>query len=366
MILLTIQALTQKHHFKYAVSGSLKAREIKSKINIGLHVQKQINQGVFRIMARVFQYKVWRAAVVMAAALGCALPAAADDLDVLGQFLDQNFPNQNDPLGAFLISNPNANLQTQAAVAGPLLSSQSALIMNSRTGEVLYQKNIHQVRPIASISKLVSAMVVLDGGQNMNEPVTITEAEIDRLKGTGSRLSIGTTLSRRELLHLGLMSSENRAIHALGRSYPGGMEAFVAAMNRKVQSLGMSNSRFYEPTGLDPRNVSTANDLGLLVRAADKYPLIRQYSTDNYGSVYTSAGRAQTYRNSNALVREGTWQVGLQKTGYIREAGRSMVVQANVQNQPLVIVLLNSPTSATRVNDARSIQTWIMSRSQSL
>lgn len=295
-----------------------------------------------------------------------SVPAAADDLDVLGQFLDQNFPDQNDPLGAFLIRNPDADLQTQAAVAGPLLTSQSALIMNSRTGEVLYQKGVHQVRPIASISKLVSAMVVLDAGQNLNEPITITEAEIDRLKGTGSRLSIGTVMTRREMLHLSLMSSENRATHALGRNYPGGMEAFVAAMNRKVQSLGMSNSYFVEPTGLSPRNVSTAHDLGILVRAAQQYPLIRQFSTANYGSVVTSAGREQTFRNSNALVREGNWQVGLQKTGYIREAGRSMVVQATVQNQPLVIVLLNSPTSATRVNDARSIQHWMMGRSQSL
>lgn len=312
------------------------------------------------------RHKLGRVAVLAVMGFGLAMPAAADDLDVLGQFLDQNFPNQNDPLGAFLLSNPQAALQTQAAVAGPLLSSQSALIMNSRTGEILYQKNIHQVRPIASISKLVSAMVVLDASQDMNEAITITEAEIDRLKGTGSRLSIGTTLSRQELLHLALMSSENRAIHALGRSYPGGMDAFVAAMNRKVQSLGMVNSRFYEPTGLDPRNVSTANDLGLLVQAANRYPLIRQYSTDNYSSVYTSAGRQQTYRNSNALVREGTWQVGLQKTGYIREAGRSMVVQANVHNQPLVIVLLNAPSSTMRVNDARSIQDWMIGRSQSL
>lgn len=312
-----------------------------------------------------FQRKTW-AAALFAAGLSCALPAAANDLDVLGQFLEQNFPDQGDPLGAFLLRNPNANLQTQAAVAGPLLTSQSALIMNSRTGEVLYQKNTNQVRPIASISKLVAAMVVLDGGQNMNERIAITEDEIDHIKGTSSRLSVGTTLVRRELLHLGLMSSENRAIHALGRSYPGGMDAFVTAMNRKVQSLGMSNSHFYEPTGLDPRNVSTAHDLGLLVQAAGKYPLIRQYSTANYGAVLTSAGKRQAYRNSNALVRESGWQVSLQKTGYIREAGRSMVVQANVQNQPLVIVLLNSPTSTTRVNDARSIRTWMMGRSQSL
>ena len=178
-------------------------------------------------------------------------------------------------------------VEAQAALAGPLLSSQSALIFNNRTGEVLYQKNPDRVMPIASISKLMSAMVVLDAHLDMNEPITITEAEIDRLKGTGSRLSIGTTLTRGELLHLSLMSSENRATHALGRTYPGGMSAFVAAMNAKAQSLGMTSSRFYEPTGLNFQNVSTARDLNRMVAAASKYPLIRKNSTSNYGSVWT-------------------------------------------------------------------------------
>lgn len=295
-----------------------------------------------------------------------AFPAAADDLDVLGQFLQQNFPTQDDPLGAFAVTPSNqsfSTLETQAAIAGPLLTSQSALILNNRTGEVLYQKNMNRVMPIASISKLMSAMVILDAGLNMNEPITITPAEIDRLKGTGSRLSIGTTLTRSQLLHLSLMSSENRATHALGRTYPGGMSAFVAAMNQKAQSLGMYNTRFYEPTGLDYRNVSTASDLSKMVAAASYYPLIRRDSTSTYGSVYTSNGRQQDYRNTNALVREGLWDIELQKTGYIREAGRSMVVKANVHNQPITIVLLNSPSSATRVNDARCIQSWMIQRS---
>ena len=295
-----------------------------------------------------------------------AFPAAADDLDVLGQFLQQNFPTQDDPLGAFAVTPSNqsfSTLETQAAIAGPLLTSQSALILNNRTGEVLYQKNMNRVMPIASISKLMSAMVILDAGLNMNEPITITPAEIDRLKGTGSRLSIGTTLTRSQLLHLSLMSSENRATHALGRTYPGGMSAFVAAMNQKAQSLGMYNTRFYEPTGLDYRNVSTASDLSTMVAAASYYPLIRRDSTSTYGSVYTSNGRQQDYRNTNALVREGLWDIELQKTGYIREAGRSMVVKANVHNQPITIVLLNSPSSATRVNDARRIQSWMIQRS---
>lgn len=290
-----------------------------------------------------------------------SVPAAADDLDVLGQFLEQNFPVENDPLGAFAAMNAAEQVEAQAAYAGPLLSSQSALIVNNKTGEVLFQKNPNRVMPIASISKLMAAMVVLDANQSMSERITITEAEIDRLKGTGSRLTVGTSLTRAEMLHLSLMSSENRATHALGRSYPGGMGAFVSAMNRKAQSLGMSNTRFYEPTGLDFRNVSTANDLNKLVQAASKYPTIRRDSVSNYRSVYTSNGTA-SYKNSNALVREGGWNIELQKTGYIREAGRSMVVKANVQNQPVTIVLLNAPSSLSRVNDARKIESWILQR----
>lgn len=289
-----------------------------------------------------------------------AMPAVADDMDVLGQFLEQNFPTQQDPLEVLAISKAE-QVEAQAMMAGPLLSSQSALIMNSKTGEVLYQKNANRVMPIASISKLMSAIVLLDADLNMNELVTITPEEIDRLKGTGSRLSIGTSLPRKELLHLSLMSSENRATHALARTYPGGINAFVAAMNAKAQSLGMSNSRFYEPTGLDYRNVSTAHDLSRLVAAASKYPLIRRNSTSNYGAVSTASGSLR-YKNSNALVREGGWNIELQKTGYIREAGRSMVVKANVQNQPITIVLLNSPSSTTRVNDARKIESWMLQR----
>ena len=220
---------------------------------------------------------------------------------------------------------------------------------------------MNRVMPIASISKLMSAMVTLDARLNMNEVITITEDEIDRIKGTGSRLSIGTQLTRAQLLHLSLMSSENRATHALG-ALSRGMAAFVAAMNAKAQSLGMADSRFYEPTGLDYRNVSTASDLSKMVAAAAKYPQIRSNSTSTYGSVYTSAGRQQNYKNSNALVREGTWDIELQKTGYIRESGRSMVVKARIGSEPVTIVLLNSPTTTTRVNDARSIQSWMLTQ----
>lgn len=305
-------------------------------------------------------YKTLSAACLGMALTVAAAPAAADDMDVLGQFLEQNFPIQNDPMEAFALSHAQ-KIEAQAMMAGPLLTSQAALIFNNKTGEILYQKNADRVMPIASISKLMSAMVVLDARLDMNERITITADEIDRLKGTGSRLAVGTTLTRGELLHLSLMSSENRATHALGRTYPGGMSAFVSAMNAKAQSLGMYSSRFYEPTGLNFQNVSTANDLNRMVAAASKYPLINKNSTSNYGSVWTANGR-QNYKNSNALVREGSWNIELQKTGYIREAGRSMVVKANVQNQPITIVLLNSPTSTTRVNDARKIESWMLQR----
>jgi serine-type D-Ala-D-Ala endopeptidase (penicillin-binding protein 7) len=306
----------------------------------------------------------WQWVSLLSSTLFFAVPTFANDLDVLGKFIEQKqVDSQPDTLSSFITNHPDANLETRAQIAGPLLSSQSALIMNNQTGEILYQKNINQVRSIASISKLVSAMVVLDANQNMNELITITDAEIDRLKNSTSRLSVGTVMTRRELLHIGLMSSENRAIHALARTYPGGMPAFVDAMNRKVAELGMTNARFYEPTGLDPRNQATARDLALLVRGASQYPLIRQYSTDNSGSVYTSNGRIEQYRNSNALVREGAWPIALQKTGYIREAGRSMVLLTSVQNQPVTIVLLNSPSSTTRVSDARALRSWAMQQS---
>ncbi|ENV9221198.1 serine hydrolase, partial [Neisseria gonorrhoeae] len=206
------------------------------------------------------------------------------DNDILGQFLEQNMLTSSDPIEIFAESTIYP-ADTQAITGGLILSSQSALVVNNKTGQILYQKNADRIMPIASISKLMSAMVVLDANLDMNETVTITPDEIDRLKGTGSRLAIGTALTRKELLHLSLMSSENRATHALGRTYPGGMGAFVAAMNRKAQSLGMYGSRFYEPTGLNFQNVSTAKDLSLMVNAAAQYPQIRTNSTSNYASV---------------------------------------------------------------------------------
>ncbi|MCL6264679.1 serine hydrolase [Craterilacuibacter sp. RT1T] len=243
--------------------------------------------------------------------------------------------------------------------SAPQLSSNAVLVLNTSTGEALYQKNAGMRTPIASITKLMTAMVMLDAGQPLDDMLTISEAEIDRLKNTSSRLAVGTTLSRREMLLLALMSSENRASHVLSRYYPGGTQAFVARMNSKARALGMNNTVFYDPTGLDMRNSSTAQDLARMVRAAHGYPLIRQFSTSTEHDTIARAGRMLHYKNSNALVREGEWDIGLSKTGYIQEAGRCLVMYATVGGQQLVIVLLDSKASNARTNDAKNIRTWL-------
>lgn len=255
-----------------------------------------------------------------------------------------------------------AGIEVATSMAGeavPHLNSSSVLVLNGLTGEPVYQKNPTKRVPIASITKLMTAMVILDSGVSLEEPVTITDAEIDRLKNTSSRLAIGTTLSRRELLLLALMSSENRAAAALARSYPGGTQAFVARMNRKARSLGMSDTIYYDPTGLDVRNTSTANDLARMVRAAYGYPLIRAFSTTREHSITAANNRVLQYKNSNALVRSGEWEINLQKTGYIQEAGRCLVMHATVGTQPLIIVLLAAGGPSARVNDAKAIRTWL-------
>lgn len=301
--------------------------------------------------------------LLLGLSLSLSVPAYADttddDLDLLGQFLEKNFQANPSTDRIAELLDPSYN-SANSAIANLALHSRAALVMNSKTGQVLYEKNSNQVMPIASISKLVMSLVFLDAKVDMNTPITITDAEIDRVKGTSSRLAIGTTLPRSELLHLALMSSENRASHALGRTtFDGGMPEFIQKMNQKVRSLGMYNTVFYDPTGLDKRNVSTAADLALLVKHAYNYPAIRFNSTDTKGVVQAANGRTLNYANSNALVREGVWQIDLQKTGYIRESGRGMVLHATLANQPLIIVLLNSSTSATRVTDAKAIQSWV-------
>ena len=240
-----------------------------------------------------------------------------------------------------------------------VVNSSSALIVDQRTGETLYSKQSAAVMPIASITKLMTAIVVLDADQPLDEVLTISNEDIDYLKGTGSRLPVGTRLTRREMLHLALMSSENRAASALARYYPGGKYAAVDAMNEKAQQLRMYKTRFLDPTGLHRGNVSTAESLVKLVKASYRYPLIRELSTATNHQIYTNGGRPLAYKNSNQLVREGLWNIGLSKTGYISEAGRCLVMQATVAEQPVIIVLLDSIDTSARVTDANRIKRWL-------
>lgn len=238
------------------------------------------------------------------------------------------------------------------------LKSAAAIIVDQQSGEILYGKNPGSVVPIASITKLMTAMVVLDAGLNADEAVAITDDDIDLEKGSRSRLSVGSMVTRDELLLIALMASENRAAHALGRSYPGGLVAFVQAMNHKAQMLGMNDSKFVDPTGLSSSNVSTAEDLGKMVRAAHGYPRIRGYSTATSYEVNTGQ-RTLAYRNTNRLVSNEGWNIGLSKTGYINEAGRCLVMQATLKARPVIIVLLDSLGKMTRIADANRIRKWL-------
>jgi D-alanyl-D-alanine endopeptidase (penicillin-binding protein 7) len=240
------------------------------------------------------------------------------------------------------------------------LYSASALVIDQNTGQAMIEKQPDLVVPIASISKLMTAMVVLDAKLDLQEVIAIGDADVDGLKGTRSRLPVGTTMTREAAMLLALMSSENRAAHSLGRHYPGGMPAFVQAMNKKAQALGMYNSRFEEPTGLSSNNVSTAHDLARMVAAAARYPEIRQYSTTAEAKVELN-GRIRDFHNTNALVRSDNWEIGVSKTGYISEAGRCLVMQARVADKPVVIVLLDSNGKMTRVGDANRIKRWMES-----
>lgn len=243
-----------------------------------------------------------------------------------------------------------------------LLSSNSALVLDQTSGDLLFQKNSQSVVPIASITKLMTAMVVLDSKPNLDAPINISEDDVDTLRGSRSRLSVGTTLPRQQALLLALMSSENRAAHALARHYPGGMEAFVAAMNRKAAELGMHETRFQDPTGLTSNNVSTARDLAKMVAAAHTYPLIREFSTTS-GAQVEIGRRLLDFHNTNALVKSDSWKIGLSKTGYIHEAGKCLVMQARVADKPVVIVLLDSAGKQTRLGDANRIKRWMESAS---
>ncbi|MDX2126310.1 MAG: D-alanyl-D-alanine endopeptidase [Aeromonas hydrophila] len=250
---------------------------------------------------------------------------------------------------------PNSFLEQRNDLA---LSSAAFVVANPRTGEVLSERNANRVMPIASITKLMTALVVLDANQRLSEMLTVTMADVDRLKGTGSRLAVGSRLSRADMLHIALMSSENRAASALARNYPGGQRAFIEAMNAKARMLGMWSTQFSDSTGLTPRNVSSAHDLAKLVAAASTYPLIRQYSSTEERMV-RNGKRQLHYLNSNRPVREGSWPISLSKTGYIREAGRCLVMATQINREPVIMVLLNADTPNARVADAKRIKSWL-------
>lgn len=250
-------------------------------------------------------------------------------------------------------------IRGMSTAGSPLaLNSAVAFVMDQNSGDVLLNKNGGQVSPIASITKLMTAVVTMDASLPMDERITITYDDVDRLKGSSSRLSVGSTFTRQELLHLALMSSENRAAHALGRTYPGGMPAFVRAMNMRATMLGMRDTNYVEPTGLNSGNQSSARDLALLARAAYRYPLIRSYTT-HPGAEFDVAGQTRRFNNTNRLVHSSDWNIGLQKTGYISEAGRCVVMQSNIDGRNVIIVLLDSNNSSLRVRDAESIRYWV-------
>ncbi|MBC7710746.1 MAG: D-alanyl-D-alanine endopeptidase [Rhizobacter sp.] len=253
-----------------------------------------------------------------------------------------------------------ALLHAPVQAQGPNLLSNAALILDVRTGESIYAKNANIVTPIASITKLMTAMVVIDAQQNLDQVLTVAVEDLDYLKASRSRLSIGSELSRREMLQLALMSSENRAASSLGRFYPGGLKAAVAAMNAKAKTLGMANTHYFDTTGLSPENVSTARDLAVMVQAAQGYPLIREYSTqpDQYVQI-PATGQTLHYNNSNALVKSDGWSISLQKTGFINEAGRCVVMLAQIAQRPVVLILLDSVGKFSRLGDAQRVKTWI-------
>jgi serine-type D-Ala-D-Ala endopeptidase (penicillin-binding protein 7) len=240
----------------------------------------------------------------------------------------------------------------------PQLRSSSALVLDETHSSVLFARHADQPMPIASITKLLTALVVADAGQPLDEKLEISREDCSSGKGAFSRLAIGTSLTRGDLIHLALMSSENRAAHALGRNYPGGLPAFVDAMNAKAQALGMTSAHFIDPTGLSSENVASAADLSRLVSAAAQNEVIREYSTDPEYAVRVGRHMVQ-FHNTDSLVSNPAWDIVVQKTGYIAEAGRCLVLQAVIEGRKVVIVLLNSFGKNTRVADARRIRRWM-------
>ncbi|MDQ6629155.1 MAG: D-alanyl-D-alanine endopeptidase [Pseudomonadota bacterium] len=243
------------------------------------------------------------------------------------------------------------------------LKSGVALVMDQETDEILFSKNPQTVLPIASLTKLMTAVVVTEANLPLNEPITITDDDVDMEKNSRSRLKVGTTLRREEMLHLALMSSENRAAHALGRTFPGGLGVFVTAMNAKARGLGMSDTHYVEPTGLSSLNQSSARDLVTLVKAAHEHRIIRELSTSPEYEVEVG-NRSVQFRNTNGLLKSPEWDISLQKTGYITEAGRCLVMQAKLAGRQLIMVFLDSAGKYSRIGDAERVRQWINASTQ--
>jgi serine-type D-Ala-D-Ala endopeptidase (penicillin-binding protein 7) len=240
------------------------------------------------------------------------------------------------------------------------LASSSVLVLDATAGDPIYAKAADTVTPIASVTKLMTAMVVIDAAQPLDETVPIEIADLDLLRGSHSRLRLGMELPRREMLRLALMSSENRAASSLARHYPGGFEACIAAMNKKAAELGMAHTHFSDATGLSSENVSTANEVALMVKAAAAYPMIRDATTTSSHYVEVQpTGALLGFNNTNSLVRGGEWDIQVSKTGFIREAGKCLVMLATIASRPIVIVLLDSYGKLTRIGDANRVKHWL-------
>ena len=238
------------------------------------------------------------------------------------------------------------------------LKSSVAYVIDQDTNEVLVSKNDQAVLPIASITKLMTGVVISEAKLSMDESITITQDDVDTEKGSSSRLKVGTTLTRGELLHLSLMASENRAAHALGRTYPGGLQAFVDLMNAKAAALGMRDTRYIEPTGLSSKNQSSAKDLATLVSLAYQDPILRELSTSPSHQVEVGK-HTLNYKTTNRLIKNPNWDIGLQKTGYISEAGQCLVMQAKIAGRKLILVFLDSAGKLSRIADAERVRKWV-------
>lgn len=353
------------------VSKSAKAASRKQASNRSAAAQTRQRKAMASrgVEARSASARVTGKRTASAARLQAAAPSRNQDVPAFSRIAVSS-PNA--------LSRPTASLVAASGAKGasfgqlyglhqtqdPLeLKSSVALVMDQDTNEVMLSKNPEAVLPIASLTKLMTAVVVVEAHLPLDDSITITSDDVDTEKNSSSRLAVGSSLSRGELLHLALMSSENRAAHALGRTYPGGMPAFVSAMNAKARLLGMHDTRYVDPTGLNSGNQATARDLAMLVKAAYQQPLIRELSVSPEHAVRLGNRQLQ-FRNTNSLVRSPSWDIGLQKTGYIVEAGRCLVMQASMAGRKFIMVFLDSAGKYSRQADAERVRRWIENAAQ--